>query len=151
VVEEEVAEAEGPSSILDFRVIGISLIVLGVVGSQIAFMIDWYWTWVPPIEDNLGMFIAVPAVIIVVGLLAFLLVKRAVSGGRRISGSVPGFALSLFLFGILALVMVMLWDPINSALQGSSIGVGAAFVVLLVVGALVTYMGMRSSARASAG
>ena len=85
-VEEEVPEAEGPSSILDFRVIGMSLIVLGVIGSQIAFIIDWYWTWVPPIEDNLGMFIAVPAVIIVVGLLAFLLVKRAVHGGRRISG-----------------------------------------------------------------
>ena len=151
VEEEAPAAMEGPSSIMDLRVIGMSLIVLGILGSQISFMIDWYWTWVPPIEDNLGMFIAIPAVIIVVGLLAFLLVKRAVSGGRKIPRPMPGFSLAMFLTGILALVMVMLWSPINSALQDSSIGVGAAFVLILFVGAVAMVMGMRASSRASAG
>lgn len=151
VEEEAPAEMEGPSSIMDLRVIGMSLIVLGILGSQISFMIDWYWTWVPPIGDNLGMFIAIPAVIIVVGLLAFLLVKRAVSGGRKIPKPMPGFSLAMFLTGILALVMVMLWSPINSALQSSSIGVGAAFVLILVVGAVAMIMGMRASSRASSG
>jgi len=152
VVEEEaISEIDGPTSIMDLRVIGISLIVLGILGSQIAFMIDWYWTWVPPIGDNLGMFIAIPAVIIVVGLLAFLLVKRAVAGGKKVRRPVPGIALSLFLTGILALVMIMLWNPINSALQDSNIGVGVAFVIILVIGALAMIMGMRASSRASAG
>jgi predicted amidophosphoribosyltransferase len=151
VEEEAPAAIEGPSSIMDLRVIGMSLIVLGILGSQISFMIDWYWTWVPPIEDNLGMFIAIPAVIIVVGLLAFLLVKRAVSGGRKIPRPMPGMSLAMFLTGILALVMVMLWSPINSALQDSSIGVGVAFVLILVVGAVAMIMGMRASSRASAG
>jgi len=151
VEEEAPAAMDGPSSIMDLRVIGMSLIVLGILGSQISFMIDWYWTWVPPIEDNLGMFIAIPAVIIVVGLLAFLLVKRAVSGGRKIPRPMPGFSLAMFLTGILALVMVMLWSPINSALQDSSIGVGAAFVLILFVGAVAMVMGMRASSRASGG
>ena len=151
VEEVEVsAEVEGPSSIMDLRVIGVSLIVLGILGSQIAFMIDWYWTWVPPIKDNLGMFIAIPAVIIVVGLLAFMLVKRAVSGGRRIPRPMQGLSLSMFLTGILALVMVMLWSPINSALQSSSIGVGVAFVLMMVVGAFAVFMGMRANSGASA-
>ena len=149
-VEEEAAVSEGPTSIMDLRVIGISLIVLGILGSQIAFMIDWYWTWVPPIKNNLGMFIAVPAVIIVVGLLAFLLVKRAVAGGRKIPKPMPGLSLSMFLTGILALVMIMLWSPINSALQSSSIGVGAVFVVMLVIGAVSVFMGMRANSKAIA-
>jgi len=149
VEEEEPVAVDGPSSITDLRVIGMSLIVLGILGSQIAFMIDWYWTWVPPIGDNLGLFIAIPAIIIVVGLLAFLLVKRAVAGGRKMPKPIPGFTLSMFLTGILVLVMIMLWNPINSALQDSSIGVGAAFVMILVVGAVVLILGMRASARAA--
>ncbi len=85
---------------------------------------------------------------VVVGLLAFLLVKRAVAGGRRIPRPMPGLSLSLFLTGILALVLIMLWSPINSALQSSSIGVGVVFVLMLVVGAVSMFMGMRSNSRA---
>jgi len=149
--EEAASEIEGPTSIMDLRVIGISLIVLGILGSQISFMIDWYWTWVPPIEDNLGMFIAIPAVIIVVGLLAFLLVKRAVAGGKKVRKPMPGMALSMFLTGILVLVMVMLWNPINSALQDSNIVVGVVFVAMLLIGIIAVIMGMRASSRATAG
>jgi predicted amidophosphoribosyltransferase len=148
--EAEAVELEGPTSILDLRVIGIALIALGIIGSQISFMIDWYWTWVPPIGDNLGMFIALPAVVIVVGLLVFLLIKRAAGNGKKVPAQMPGVSLSLFLFGILALIVVMLWSPINKALQSSSAGVGIAFVVMLVVGIAMMFFKMRMSSSATA-
>lgn len=149
-VEGEPGEIEGPTSIMDLRVIGIALIVLGIIGSQISFMIGWYWSWVPPIKDNLGMFIAIPAIVIVVGLLVFLLIKKAAGDGKEVPKQMPGISLSLFLFGILALVMVMLWSPINDALQSSSVGVGGAFIILLVVGVAMIFMGMRTASRATA-
>jgi ribosomal protein L37AE/L43A len=151
-VEEEVeAEpAEIETNITDLRVIGIALIVLGILGSQISFMIDWYYTWVPPIGDNLGMFIAIPAVVIVVALLVFLLLKKSAGEGKKVPMQMPGMSLSLFLFGILALVMIMLWNPINDALQSSNTGVGVAFVLMLVVGIVMVFMKMRTESRATA-
>ncbi|MCX6658742.1 MAG: hypothetical protein NTY62_08705 [Euryarchaeota archaeon] len=148
--EEALAEIQAPSNITDLRVIGVALIILGILGSQIAFMIDWYWTWVPPIESNLGMFVAIPAVIIVVGLLVFMLVKKALSGGKKLPRQLPGMSLSIFLFGIIALVLIMLWNPINSALQDSSVGVGGAFVGILIVGVLVMFMGQKMMAKHAA-
>jgi ribosomal protein L37AE/L43A len=148
--EEALAEIQAPSNITDLRVIGVALIILGILGSQIAFMIDWYWTWVPPIESNLGMFVAIPAVIIVVGLLVFMLVKKALSAGKKLPRQLPGMSLSIFLFGIIALVLIMLWNPINSALQDSSVGVGGAFVGILIVGVLVMFMGQKMMAKHAA-
>ncbi len=148
--EEAPALGEAPSSITDLRVIGVALIILGIIGSQIAFMIDWYWTWVPPIEDNLGLFVALPAVIIVVGLLVFMLIKKASAGGKKVPRTMPGMSLSIFLFGILGLVLIMLWDPLNSALQSSSVGVGGAFVAVLIVGVLVMFMGNKMTAKSAA-
>jgi DNA-directed RNA polymerase subunit RPC12/RpoP len=148
--EEALAEIQAPSNITDLRVIGVALIILGILGSQIAFMVDWYWTWVPPIESNLGMFVAIPAVIIVVGLLVFMLVKKALSGGKKLPRQLPGMSLSIFLFGIIALVLIMLWNPINSALQDSSVGVGGAFVGILIVGVLVMFMGQKMMAKHAA-
>ena len=150
---EEVAREEAEivsrpaASITDLRIIGFSLIMLGIVGSQIAFMVDWYWTWVPPIQDNLVMFIAIPAVVLVVGLVVFLLVKRALAGGKKMPSVAPGAGLSLLLFGIFALVLILLWDPINSALQESNWGVGGAFIGILVVGILAMFMGSRMTSR----
>jgi len=148
--EAEPVELEGPTSITDLRVIGIALIVLGIIGSQISFMIDWYYTWVPPIGDNLGIFIAIPAVVIVVALLVFLLMKKAAGEGKKVPAQMPGMSLSLFLFGILALVMIMLWSPINDALQNSNAGVGVAFVLMLVVGIVLVFMKIRTESRATA-
>jgi len=149
LVEEEMPAAEFaaiPSGITDLRVVGISLILLGILGSQISFMIDWYWTWVPPIGDNLAIFVAVPAVVIVAGLLVFMMIKRAPAGRRKkLPAMMPRVALSLFLFGILALILVMLWDPINSALQSSSVGVGGVFIAVLIVGLLAVFMGNRTA------
>jgi ribosomal protein L37AE/L43A len=139
--EVEASETRIPSGLLDLRVIGIALI---------SFMIDWYWTWVPPIKDNLGMFVALPAVVIVVALFVYLLVKRALGEGRKVPFQMPELSMSLFLFGILALIVVMLWSPINKALQSSSAGVGGAFVILLVAGIALIFLKMRAASRATA-
>jgi hypothetical protein len=150
VVEETHAGEPVPASITDFRVIGVALIILGIIGSQIAFMIDWYWTWVPPIKSHLGTFVAIPAVIIVVGLLVFMLIKKMSTEGKSFPKMMPGMSLSLFMFGILALILVMLWSPINNALQDSKVGVGGAFVAVLVVGVLVMFMGQKMAAKNAA-
>lgn len=149
-VEETHAGEPVPASITDFRVIGVALIILGIIGSQIAFMIDWYWSWVPPIKSHLGTFVAIPAIIIVVGLLVFMLVKKMSTEGKSFPKMMPGMSLSLFMFGILALIIVMLWSPINSALQDSKVGVGGAFVAILVVGVLVMFMGQKMAAKSAA-
>lgn len=148
--EAELSGIRIPSGILDLKVIGMALIALGIIGSQISFMIDWYWSWVPPIKDNLGMFVAIPAIVIVVGLLVYLLIKKAVGDGKKVPLQMPEISMSLFLFGILALIVVMLWNPINKALQSSSVGVGGAFVILLVVGIALLFLRMRASSSATA-
>ncbi len=137
--------ADLPASIMDLRVIGIALIILGVIGTQIALFIDWYWSWVPPIEDNLGMFIAIPVLLLVVGLLVFMLVKKALAGGKEMPEMMPGTSLSLFLFGIIALIVVLIWDPINAALQDSQAAVAGGFAVALVLGILLVFMGVRNA------
>lgn len=149
-VAEEAEEVEAPTSIMDLRVIGVALIILGIIGSQVALMIDWYWSWVPPISQNLGLFVAIPVVVLVVGLLVFMLVKKAVSGGRTVPGMMSGVALSLFLFGIFALIIVLLFDPINKALESSQMSVGLGFILVLVVGLGLMFMGMRTAASRAA-
>lgn len=148
--EEEELAGEAPASILDLRVIGIALIILGLIGTQVALFIDWYWSWVPPIEDNMVLFVMIPVIILVVGLLVFLLVRKAVSGGKKVPEMAPGTSLSLFLFGILALIVVVLWDPINSALQDSKALVAGGFAIALVLGIVLVFLGFRgASAKAS--
>ena len=149
-VEEEEEEVLTPSSIVDPQVIGMALIALGIIGSQIAFMIDWYWTWVPPIGENLGMFVAIPAVVIAAAILVFLVLRRSASDGKKIPRSIPGYMMSMFLFGVFALVMVMLWNPINSALQDSNTAIGIVFVVLLAVGVAMVMLRSKISARSAA-
>lgn len=135
-----------PTSIIDFRVIGVALILLGIVGSQVAIMIDWYWSWVPPIADNMALFALLPVVVLIVGLLVFTLVKKALSSGKSIPDGLPRTSLSLFLFGIFALVVMLLWSPINSALESSQIGVAGGFFVVVVVGIVVMFMGSKMAA-----
>jgi endogenous inhibitor of DNA gyrase (YacG/DUF329 family) len=155
-VEDEAAVSETyvgelvPADITDFRVIGVALIILGIIGSQIAFMVDWYWSWVPPIKSHLGLFIAVPAVIIVLGLLVFMLIKKMSTEGKSVPKMMPGMSLSIFMFGIFALILVMLWSPINNALQDHNAGVGGAFVAILVVGVLMMFMGQKMAAKSAA-
>jgi len=148
-VEEQESSTSHPTTVIDLRVIGVALIILGIIGSQISVMIKWYWTWVPPIETNLGMFIGVAAVVIVVGLLVYMLVQRAMSSGKEVPSMMPNLSLSLFLFGIFALILIMLWNPINSALEHSSLGVTGAFLGILIVGVLSMIMGQRMTDKAA--
>jgi DNA-directed RNA polymerase subunit RPC12/RpoP len=147
--EEATAESLELTSILDFRVIGVSLILLGLIGSQIAIFIDWYWGWVPPIEDNLAMFLAIAAVVVVVGLMVWMLVKKFASDGKKVPSMMPSVSLSLFLFGIFALILVLMWDPINSALQDSQMLVAVVFVAILAAGIGLMFLGTRESAKAA--
>jgi len=142
--------AGGPTSIADFRVIGAALVVLGIVGIQVSLLIDWYWDWVPPIEDNLGLFVAIPIVVIVVGILLFLMVKKAVSSKRRTRSQAPGLSLTVFLVGILALIMLAAYKPLNDALQDSQVLVAGMFALLFVVGIVLYMMGSKSASRAYA-
>ena len=141
--EEDESPIAHPTSVLDLRVLGVSFIILGIIGLQIAAFINWYWTWVPPIKSNLGMFIGVAAVVIVVGLLIYMLAERRIDSGKEVPAMMPNLMLSLFLFGIMALVLIMFWSPINSALQHSSLGVAGAFLGILIVGILAMIMGQR--------
>jgi DNA-directed RNA polymerase subunit RPC12/RpoP/uncharacterized protein YhhL (DUF1145 family) len=147
---EATAPAAGPSQLVSLKVIGISLIMLGIIGSQISVFIDWYWTWVPPIGDNLVMFIAIPAVIIIAALAILMYVRRSSSARKRLPKSTPGASISVLVFGILAMVMLVLWKPINDALQDNSVTLAAAFFAVLVIGILVVFMGSRMTARSTA-
>ncbi|MEW5748808.1 MAG: hypothetical protein AB1793_08525 [Candidatus Thermoplasmatota archaeon] len=144
---EEPSEGS-PASILDLRVLGLALIMLGVVGTQIALFADWYWEWVPAIEDNMVLFVVIPVVILVVGLAVFMVMKKAASGGRDVSGMAPGAALALFMFGIIALIIVVLWDPVNAALKDSPATVAGGFAVALVLGIVFMVLGARRAASA---
>jgi|GEM_PF-1121346 len=147
--EEEIpAVARAP--LVDLRVIGVALIILGIIGSQISVMIDWYWTWVPPIESHMATFILIPIAVIVVGLVVFALVRRSKSAGKKVPKSAHGASMSVLLFGVLAMIMIALWRPINDALQSSSGTVAGAFLAILVIGILAVFMGSRMTARASA-
>lgn len=148
--EEAPLMADLPASIMDLRVIGLALVILGIVGTQVALMIDWYWSWVPPIEDNIAMFVVIPVVLLVVGLIAFMMIKKAMSAGKEMPSNMPGTSLSLFLFGILALIVVVLWDPINSALQDSRAAVAGGFAIALFLGILLLFMGYRSASQRAA-
>jgi predicted amidophosphoribosyltransferase len=146
-----VSDFFSPTSIVDLRVIGVALIMLGVVGSQIALLVDWYWSWVPPIEDNMALFALLPVVVLIVGLLVFMLIKKALSNGTKMPDVLPSFSLSLFLFGIFALIVMLLWDSINSALQSSQAGVAGGFFLVLIIGIALMVLGPRmTSEKASA-
>jgi uncharacterized membrane protein SirB2/RNA polymerase subunit RPABC4/transcription elongation factor Spt4 len=139
-----------PASIADFRVLGAALAILGIIGAQISLLIDWYWGWVPPIEDNLGLFIAIPLVIIIVGIMLFMLVKKTQPSRKRAKSRVPGVSLTVFMVGVLALVLLAAYGPLNDALQDSKGLVAGVFVLLMVVGVVLYMMGSKSASRTRA-
>ena len=154
VEEEPEAESVIPTArtapLLDLRVIGVSLIILGIIGSQISVMIDWYWSWVPPIESHMLTFIAIPLVLIIAALVVFMLIRRSRSAGKKVPKSARSVSMSVLIFGVLAMIMIALWRPINDALQNNSAAVAGAFFAMLVVGILVVFMGTRMTARSTA-
>jgi len=159
-VEEEVEEeapvcaAPGEAAPLDFkthlidlRVFGITLLLLGILGAQIALFVHWYWTWVPPITGNLALYLIIGIVIIVVGLLSFKLASDRANAGKKMNPIMPSVIMAIFLFGIIATIMLVAGGPISSAMIGSGgqIGMSVVFIVLIVVGILLFMMGAKKA------
>jgi len=160
VEEEDEEEEEAPSCpapgeaapldfkkhLLDMRVFGITLLLLGILGTQIALFVTWYWTWVPPITSNLAMYLIIGIVVIVAGLLSFKLASDRANAGKTMNPIMPSVIMAIFLFGIIATVMLVAGGPISSAMTGSGQAVMAiVFVVLIVVGILLFMMGAKKA------
>jgi uncharacterized OB-fold protein len=134
------------TNLLDLRVFGITLLLLGILGTQIAMFVTWYWTWVPPITSNMGIYLIIGIVVIVVGLLAFKLASDRAKAGKKMNPIMPSIIMAIFLFGIIATVMLVAGGPISSAMTGSGQAVMAiVFIVLIVVGILLFMMGMKKA------
>jgi lysylphosphatidylglycerol synthetase-like protein (DUF2156 family) len=131
---------------MDLRVFGITLLVLGIIGTQVAAFVTWYWTWVPPITSNLGIYLIIGVVIIVVGLLAFKLASDRAKAGKKMHPMLPSILVAVFIFGIIATVMLLAGGPISDAMKGSGQGLMAiVFVVIIVVGILLFMLGMKKA------
>ena len=142
----EAAPLDFKTHLLDMRVFGITLLLLGILGAQIAFFVTWYWTWVPPITSNLGMYLIIGIVIIVVGLLSFKLASDRANAGKKMNPIMPSVIMAIFLFGIIATIMLVAGGPISSAMTGSGqAGMAIVFVVLIVIGILLFMMGAKKA------
>jgi len=154
-VEEEAPVCAAPEEnllldlkahLFDMRVFGITLLLLGIIGTQIAAFVTWYWTWVPPIADNLGMYMIIGIIIIVVGLLSFKLASDRAKAGKKMHPILPSVIVAIFLFGIIATIMLVAGGPISDAMIGSGQGgMAIVFVVLIVVGILLFMMGAKKA------
>jgi len=139
------------TGLTDMRVFGIALLVLGIIGLQIALFIRWYWTWVPPIDANLGMYALIGFIIVIVGFLAFTMVKKsAEEKGKEYHPMLPTILLSIFVFGILAVIFLLAGKPISDAMQDNQALLAVLFVVFIVVGIVLYMMGQKRLSGAAA-
>ena len=143
----EAAPLNFRAHLLDMRVFGITLLLLGILGAQIAFFVTWYWKWVPPITSNLTMYMILGIIIIVVGLLSFKLASDRANAGKKMNPIMPSVVIAIFLFGIIATIMLVAGGPISNAMTGSGgqIGMGTVFIVLIVIGILLFMMGAKKA------
>ena len=143
----EAAPLDFKTHLLDMRVFGITLLLLGILGAQIAFFVTWYWKWVPPITSNLTMYMILGIIIIVVGLLSFKLASDRANAGKKMNPIMPSVVIAIFLFGIIATIMLVAGGPISNAMTGSGgqIGMGTVFIVLIVIGILLFMMGAKKA------
>jgi uncharacterized OB-fold protein len=143
----EAAPLNFRAHLLDMRVFGITLLLLGILGAQIAFFVTWYWKWVPPITSNLTMYMIIGIIIIVVGLLSFKLASDRANAGKKMHPIMPSVVIAIFLFGIIATIMLVAGGTISNAMTGSGgqIGMGTVFIVLIVIGILLFMMGAKKA------
>jgi hypothetical protein len=142
----EAAPLDFRTHLLDMRVFGITLLLLGIIGTQIAAFVTWYWTWVPPITSNLAVYLIIGIIIIVVGLLSFKLASDRANAGKKMNPIMPSVIMAIFLFGIIATIMLVAGGPISSAMTGSGqAGMAIVFVVLIVIGILLFMMGAKKA------
>jgi len=142
----EAAPLDFKTHLLDMRVFGITLLLLGILGAQIAFFVTWYWTWVPPITSNLAMYLIIGIIIILVGLLSFKLASDRANAGKKMNPIMPSVIMAIFLFGIIATIMLIAGGPISGAMTGSGqAGMAIVFILLMVVGILLFMMGAKKA------
>lgn len=140
------APAVHSTGLFDMRVFGIALAVLGILGAAVALQIQWYWTWVPPITENLGLYLLIGIAIIIVGFLGLQWLKKVVTEeGKQVTPMLPTILLSMFVFGILALILFLAGGAINDAIASSQAGMSIVFIVILVVGILFYVMGQKKA------
>jgi len=85
-------------------------------------------------------------IIIVVGLLSFKLASDRAKAGKKMHPILPSVIVAIFLFGIIATIMLVAGGPISSAMVGSGQGgMAIVFVVLIVVGILLFMMGAKKA------
>ena len=155
-VEEapEVCEpAEAPAaryatrvSILDMKVFGIALLILGIIGLQIAIMIKWYWTWVPPITDNIALYSLIGIAVVVVGFLIFIMLKRMAAREKKFHPLLPTISLAIFVLGIIAVVMFLAGGPLSDAIGSNQAIMAVVFVVIIAAGIGLFIMGQKRTA-----
>lgn len=139
------------TGLTDMRVFGIALLVLGIIGLQIALFIRWYWTWVPPIDQNLGVYALIGFAILIIGFLAFTMVKKATEEkGKKFHPMLPTILLSIFVFGIFAVIFLLAGKPISDAMQENQGVLAVLFLVFMVVGVALYMMGQKKLAGAAA-
>jgi len=150
--DEEVAADDLSAGIAerikDIRIIGIALLILGIIGAAIAIGIDWYWTWVPPITENLGVFSLLGILIIIIGFIGFSMMRKAAQGGKSVSSTLIIVMLGIFVFGILATIMLLMGGGINDAIASSQGGMIGVFLVLFVIGIFLFVMGQKRASTA---
>jgi len=133
------------TSLSDVKVIGISILILGIVAGSIMLNIRWFWTWVPPIRDYLIGYAIIGMAVI---LIAFMLFRKMATdtekkGKAPLHPMLPSVMLALIQFGFYAVIMFVLYDPINNALKSFSAGASLIFIAIAVVGLIIYFWDTR--------
>lgn len=140
------------SSITDLRVIGISLLMLGIVGAIVMLNIKWFWLWVPAIQNNILVYGIIGAAIILVSFLLFWKMSADKERGKSPPHPMlPAIMLSMILFGFMTVVLFILSGPITSALKASNIGVSIVFIAMVAVGLFIYFYESRARGTQSSG
>ena len=147
------AKAEEPASIVtgltDMRVYGIMLLILGIFGLQIAIFIKQYWTFVPSISGNMALYFVIGLLIVIVGFLTFSLLKASAEKGKEHNPLLPSITLAIFVFGIVAILMIIAGQPLSDAIGNNQAALAIVFLVLAVIGVVLFMMGQKKTAEAA--
>jgi uncharacterized membrane protein YedE/YeeE len=147
-----VPQATSTTSLTDLSVIGITLLMLGIIGAVVMLNIRWFWLWVPSIEGNILPYALIGVAIILISFVLFnKMAKDRDAGKAPPHPMLPSIMLSMILFGFTIVVLFILSEPITEALRASSIGMTVIFIVMVVLGLIVYIFGSRARSRASAG
>lgn len=123
------------TTLSDLKVIGIAVLLLGIIGGTVMLNIKWFWTWVPAIEHNLVIYGIIGLAVILVAFILFRKMANDTEKGKApLHPMLPSVMLALVQFGFYAVIMFVLYAPINAALKSNSIGVSVVFMALAAVG-----------------